>query len=222
MPLPNFANNVRLHKDDQKTFLDTIKTYQSDTRIAGDDLKTVFRMVVSRDVTFAEFQKALTDILSELLQECLETSSSVRGISCSNLGEKDEKEGMISTQASEKGDDSSQIVRESGGTIPELTPNNGTTDELFDCSGNDNGNSAGNDESGVRKYGQIRYAPGPRWANRALISTATDPTTILQAIKRPDSTLWKDLMQCDYVSLIKHETWTLVPRPVNVNVIACK
>jgi hypothetical protein len=43
MPPPNFANNVRLHNDDQKTFVDTIKTYQSDTMVAGDDLKTIFR-----------------------------------------------------------------------------------------------------------------------------------------------------------------------------------
>jgi hypothetical protein len=41
-------------------------------------------------------------------------------------------------------------------------------------------------------------------------------------MKRPDSTQWKDSMQCEYDSRMKHETWTLVPRPVNVNIIASK
>jgi hypothetical protein len=41
-------------------------------------------------------------------------------------------------------------------------------------------------------------------------------------MKRPDSTQREDSMQCEYDSLMKHETWTLVPRPVNVNIIASK
>jgi hypothetical protein len=150
----------------------------------------------------------------------LGNSSNAPDVSGQNLGENGEKEDMISTQGSEGGNGSSQIVRESGGTVPELSTNNGTNDEFVDCSGNDSGNSAGNDDSGVRKSGRARRAPG--WANCALISTTTDPTTIHQAIKRPDSTQWKVSMQCEYNSLMKHETWTLVPRPVNVNIIASK
>jgi hypothetical protein len=29
-------------------------------------------------------------------------------------------------------------------------------------------------------------------------------------------------MRCEYDSLMKHETWTLVPRPVNKNIIESK
>jgi hypothetical protein len=41
-------------------------------------------------------------------------------------------------------------------------------------------------------------------------------------MKRPDSTQWRDSIQCEYDSLMKHEIWRLVPRHVNVNIIASK
>jgi hypothetical protein len=166
---------------------------------------TLKRMVVSRDVTFAEIPKASNDVSGEVLEEQLGYSSSAPDVSAQNSCENDEREDTISTQVSEGGDGSSQIVRESGGTVPELSTNTGTNDEFADCSGKDSGNSAGNDDSGVRKSGRVRRAPGPWWANCALISTTTDHTTIHQAMKRPDSTQWKDSMQCEYDSLMKRE-----------------
>ena len=43
MPPSVFANNIRLHNDDQKSFVDTIKTYQNDDAITGENLKIQFR-----------------------------------------------------------------------------------------------------------------------------------------------------------------------------------
>jgi hypothetical protein len=64
------------------------------------------------------------------------------------------------------------------------------------------------------------------WADESIVTDicnidVTDSSNN-QAMKRPDSAMWKDSMQCEYDSLIKYETWTLVPGPVNVNVSACK
>jgi hypothetical protein len=179
-------------------------------------------MVDSRDVLFAEVPKASNDVTGEFLEEQLGNSSSAPDGSGQNLYENGENEDPISSQVCGGGDGSSQIVRESGETVPELSTNNGTSDEFVDCSGNSSGNIAGNDNSGVRKSGRVRRTSGPWWANCALISTTTDPTTIHQAMKRPDSTQWKDSMQCEYDSFMKHETWTPVLRPVNVNIIASK
>jgi Reverse transcriptase (RNA-dependent DNA polymerase) len=114
------------------------------------------------------------------------------------------------------------LLGKRGGNNTELATNNVTSDEFVDCVGNDAPIENGNEGPGVRKSSRIRHASGPWWANCALISTTSDPATIHQAIKRPDSAMWKDSMPCEYDSLIKHNTWTLVPRPLNVNVIACK
>jgi hypothetical protein len=85
------------------------------------------RMVVSRDVTIAEVPKASNDVSGEVLEEQLGNSSSAPDVSGQNLCENGEKD-TISTQGSEGGDGSSQIVHESGGTDPELSTNDSTND----------------------------------------------------------------------------------------------
>jgi hypothetical protein len=69
------------------------------------------RMVISRDVKFAEVPKASNDVSGEVLEEQLGNSSSAPVVSGQNLCESSEKEDMISTQVSEGGDGSSRIVR---------------------------------------------------------------------------------------------------------------
>jgi hypothetical protein len=176
------------------------------------------RMVISRDVTFSEVSN---DKSSAILDESLGDSSSVGDIPCKTLGEKGEKGNVTSTPMSETGNGSDQTVQGNEEVEPELMTNYGAGDDPVDCFVEDSANDAVNDESGVRKSSRNRRPPGT-WVNCALISTTTNPTTFNQAMKRPDSVMWKHSIQCEYDSLMKHGTWTLVPRPINVNVIACK
>jgi hypothetical protein len=75
---------------------------------------------------------------------------------------------------------------------------------------------------GVRRSGRIRNAPGPWSASTAFIATYTEPTTFRQAITRDDAPQWKSAMSAEYQSLMKHNTWNLVPRPQNRNIVSCK
>jgi Reverse transcriptase (RNA-dependent DNA polymerase) len=137
------------------------------------------------------------------------------------LGEKGEKGNVTSTPMSETGNVSDQTVQEKEKVEPESMTNDGAGDDPVDCVVEDAANDAVNDESGVRKSSRNSRPPGT-WANCALMSITTDPTTFNQAMKRPVSAMWKHSIQCEYDLPMKHGTWTLVPRPINVNVIACK
>jgi Reverse transcriptase (RNA-dependent DNA polymerase)/gag-polypeptide of LTR copia-type/Integrase core domain/GAG-pre-integrase domain len=75
---------------------------------------------------------------------------------------------------------------------------------------------------GVRRSTRIRNAPGPWWANTAFIATNTEPKTFRQAITGDDAAHWKSAMSAEYHSLMKHNTWNLVPRPQNRNIVSCK
>jgi hypothetical protein len=75
---------------------------------------------------------------------------------------------------------------------------------------------------GVRRSGRIRKAPGPWWASTAFIATCTKPETFRQAITCDDAPQWKSAMSAEYQSLMKHNTWNLVPRPQNRKIVSCK
>jgi hypothetical protein len=75
---------------------------------------------------------------------------------------------------------------------------------------------------GVRRSGRIRNAPGPWWAHTAFIATCTEPKIFRQAITCDDAAHWKSAMSAEYQSLMKNNTWNLVPRPHNKNIVSCK
>jgi hypothetical protein len=75
---------------------------------------------------------------------------------------------------------------------------------------------------GVRRSGRIRNAPGPWWANTAFIATCTEPKTFYQANTCDDAPQWKSAMSAVYESLMKHNTWNIVPRPQDRNIVTCK
>jgi Reverse transcriptase (RNA-dependent DNA polymerase)/Integrase core domain/GAG-pre-integrase domain len=77
-------------------------------------------------------------------------------------------------------------------------------------------------DTGVRRSTRIRNAPGQWWANTAFIATYTEPKTFRQAITGEDAPYWKSAMSAEYQSLMKHNTWNLVPRPQNRNIVSCK
>jgi hypothetical protein len=56
----------------------------------------------------------------------------------------------------------------------------------------------------------------------ALVTHDGEPNTFDQNKPPPDSTSWKAAMQCEYESLLKHNTWTIVQRPADRKVVACK
>jgi hypothetical protein len=64
---------------------------------------------------------------------------------------------------------------------------------------------------GVRRSGRIKIAPGPWWAHTAFIATCTEPKTFRQPITCDDAPQSKSAMSTEYQSLMKHNTWNLVP-----------
>jgi Reverse transcriptase (RNA-dependent DNA polymerase) len=76
--------------------------------------------------------------------------------------------------------------------------------------------------TGVRRSTRIRNAPGHWWANTAFIAAHTEPKTFRQAITGDDALHWKSAMSAKYQSLMKHNTWNLVPRPQSRNIVSCK
>jgi Reverse transcriptase (RNA-dependent DNA polymerase) len=48
------------------------------------------------------------------------------------------------------------------------------------------------------------------------------PKTFRQAITGDDAPHWKSAMSAEYQSLMKHNTWNLVPRPQSRNIVSCK
>jgi hypothetical protein len=76
--------------------------------------------------------------------------------------------------------------------------------------------------TGVRRSTRIRNAPGQWWANTAFLATCTEPKTFPQAIKGDDAPHWKSAMSAEFQSLVKNNTWNLVPRPQNRNIVSCK
>lgn len=51
------------------------------------------------------------------------------------------------------------------------------------------------------------------------IKTLPEPTSVRASLQIPK---WKDVMQCKYNSLIKNETWDLVPPPMDSKIIRNK
>ena len=51
------------------------------------------------------------------------------------------------------------------------------------------------------------------------LQAALEPTTVKQALKDPD---WIAVMQAEYATLQRNETWDLVAPPTNVNIIGCR
>ncbi|GAB2276096.1 hypothetical protein Dimus_039170 [Dionaea muscipula] len=84
----------------------------------------------------------------------------------------------------------------------------------------------------VRDRNRRAPKPNPRYNNYAeLVFTALlaasdinciEPDSYAAAIASKNSQCWKKAMNEEYDSLIKNNTWTLVPRPVKARVIDCK
>jgi Reverse transcriptase (RNA-dependent DNA polymerase) len=58
--------------------------------------------------------------------------------------------------------------------------------------------------------------------DNSFIAAHTEMKTFRQAITGDDAPHWKSAMSAEYQSLMKHNTWNLVPRPQNRNIVACK
>ena len=56
----------------------------------------------------------------------------------------------------------------------------------------------------------------------SLIADIDEPRTLKQALSSPNSVQWKEAMNSEYSSLLKNETWDLVPRPEGVNVVGSR
>lgn len=56
----------------------------------------------------------------------------------------------------------------------------------------------------------------------ACMAVVNDPISLKEAMMRDDCDKWKSAMESEYDSLCKNNTWTLVNRPSDVNVVRCK
>jgi hypothetical protein len=105
-----------------------------------------------------------------------------------------------------------------------------------------NDTSEQNDDNNVvvRKSSRIRSKPniltmekGGIWSDKNLafiedyvLNTIVDssytPNTYKDAISCNDSAMWIDSMQNEYDTLVKMDTFHIVDRPINANVLPCK
>ena len=56
----------------------------------------------------------------------------------------------------------------------------------------------------------------------SLLAKPSEPKTVHEALQGDASSQWKTALQCEMDSLDENETWTLVPRPNNVNIVGNK
>ena len=60
----------------------------------------------------------------------------------------------------------------------------------------------------------------PSYQSFALaVLTESIPKSYIEALQVP---AWKAAMDAEYAAFIQRETWTLVPRPLDANVVSCK
>ena len=60
----------------------------------------------------------------------------------------------------------------------------------------------------------------PSYQSLALaVLTESIPKSYIEALQVP---AWKEAMDVEYAAFIQRETWTLVPRPIDANVVSCK
>lgn len=75
----------------------------------------------------------------------------------------------------------------------------------------------------LRRSTRERRAPTSWWRGTALLTASDDvPSSYSDAVSRPDSKAWTKAMNSEYESLMEHDTWELVPRPADSNVISSK
>ena len=80
---------------------------------------------------------------------------------------------------------------------------------------------------GTRQYTQYPIAHhvsparlSPSYQSLALaVLTESIPKSYIEALQVP---AWKAAMDVEYAAFIQRETWTLVPRPIDANVVSCK
>ena len=56
----------------------------------------------------------------------------------------------------------------------------------------------------------------------SLTSEVDEPKSMKVAMNSEHSAQWKEAMQCEYISLLKNETWELVPSPRGINIVGCR
>jgi transposase InsO family protein len=164
------------------------------------------RVVISRDVTFLE-ELAASNTTPTTKEDWL----NVPDIGARSGGDDD-------LPGSEHSNDGDTL---SGGTSEDI---------LEDISGSGEAADEGEFETATdsdtnehpRRSGRSRRPPGGWWATCALIANTTDPTTVSQALGRPDAAHWRESMESEYDSLHRHKSWTLVPKPADRKVIPCK
>jgi hypothetical protein len=61
--------------------------------------------------------------------------------------------------------------------------------------------------------------PNPRYAYVATTSMSAVPSSVRASLQDPD---WRTVMQLEFDALQANRTWSLVPRPLGVNVISDK
>lgn len=60
----------------------------------------------------------------------------------------------------------------------------------------------------------------PKYVHTSTIDyTMTEPRTVAQALKH---TCWINAMKLEYDALMRNNTWYLVSRPCNINLVTCK
>jgi hypothetical protein len=163
------------------------------------------RAVISRDVTFLE----------ELAASNATPTTKMDWVDVPDIGAWSGGDGDLSdSERSNDGDTS-------GGASEDIADDTNGRGEAVD-EGEFEAATDGDTNEHPRRSGRSRRPPGEWWATCALIANTTDPTTVSQALSRPDAAHWRESMEAEYDSLHRHKTWTLVPRPADREVIPCK
>ena len=163
-------------------------------------------VVVSRDVRFNETKEApamhVGDAMDDLKEdEIVDMSNSPEVVDSSN-----------SIRHSPSQNDSEHSELEVASSVAPAS--DGERDEQQ--------KDVASDPPQLRRSTRERRAPWWRATVALLSSTSSDPKTYQQASSGPDAAKWASAMDIEYKSLMEHETWTLVSRPANQNVVSSK
>lgn len=72
------------------------------------------------------------------------------------------------------------------------------------------------------RYGIDEYADNVTQHTACKAIDITEPQTVMEAIRSPQSQQWKTAMKEEYDSLMSNDTWELVELPVNRSPVGCK
>lgn len=199
-------------------------------RLYDKDHKTI---IISRDVIF--FEEKSTQYESDNKISSLDTMSTIFFDADNQKDRKTENASDIFTKNNIERvaqDSVSDVVQDAASNSVEVGTENALAEDVIESEQrllveqepfveDDNTESSGGRRINLRPRKVAAANTGRETANK-LMTTVPDPVTVKEALQSDNALQWKKAMQEEYDSLVKNNTWDLVSKPKQKNIIGCK